>query len=312
MPDHLRTMKTAPVSTRRDFLVRAAAGAAAAAALPGLRPAFAAGNWPPPVCLFTKVYQELKLSFEDAAALTAESGLDGIDCPVRPKGEIEPERAVDDLPRYAAALKARRVNLSLLTTAIVAADSPHAADILRTAKALGVRYYRLGFFQPVKGQDRKLPEIKAQFKGLAALNRELGMTGIFQNHSGNYIGADLGEMYEVVKDLNPDEIGVAFDLCHAIIMHGPEWSSHYERLRPHIRVAYVKDVKRPKEYVPFGEGEFSGTDYFKRLHHLALPAPISMHIEFDWSHNGAARTRPALLECIRTNLAVLRKWMEQA
>ena len=44
----------------------------------------------PPLTVFSKVYQELKLSFEQAAALTADGGLDGIDCPVRGGGEIPP------------------------------------------------------------------------------------------------------------------------------------------------------------------------------------------------------------------------------
>src|SRR5262249_9118988 len=76
---------------RREFLVRAALGAAALGSLP-LACRVAEGAWPPALTVFSKVYQEVSLSFEEAAALTAEAGLDGIDCPVRPKGEIEPER----------------------------------------------------------------------------------------------------------------------------------------------------------------------------------------------------------------------------
>ena len=48
-----------------------------------------------PIAVFSKVYQELKLDFKAAADLTAEAGLDGIDCPVRSGGEIEPEQAAN-------------------------------------------------------------------------------------------------------------------------------------------------------------------------------------------------------------------------
>ena len=62
----------------------------------------------PPVAVFSKLYQELKLNFEQSAEVTAEAGLDGIDCAVRDKGEIEPARAADEMPRYAEALGKHR------------------------------------------------------------------------------------------------------------------------------------------------------------------------------------------------------------
>ena len=98
-----------------------------------------------PIVVFSKVYQELELGFDAAAALTAEAGLNGIDCTVRPEGEILPEHAARELPQYAAALNKRGLQIPLLTTAIMSVSSPHAEEILRTAKKLGVQYYRLGF-----------------------------------------------------------------------------------------------------------------------------------------------------------------------
>ncbi len=105
--------------SRRDFIARAALASSAVALWCGrVSAASDAKQFSPPIALFSKVYQELKLDFEQAAELTAEAGLDGVDCPVRPKGEIEPERAADDMPRYAEALRKRKVNLLLLTTGI--------------------------------------------------------------------------------------------------------------------------------------------------------------------------------------------------
>ena len=106
---------------------------------------------PPPIVVFSKVYQELKLNFEDAASNTAEAGLDGIDCPVRPSGEILPERAGEDLPRFVEILRRNNLQLPLLTTAITSTSSPHAEAILRSAKKLGVLFYRLGLDSLVSG-----------------------------------------------------------------------------------------------------------------------------------------------------------------
>ncbi len=296
--------------SRRDFL----AASAAAALWPGA--ASGAARPAPPVAVFSKVYQELKLDFDAAAELTAEAGLEGIDCPVRPRGEIPPERAAEDMPRYAEALRKRKVDMLLLATEITAVSSPHAEDILRTAKKLGIRYYRLGtrLLRGGKTAADLIPQARAELKELAALNKEIGVCAIFQNHSpgGQYLGGNLAEMAEIVKDFNPDQVGVAFDLGHAIVVHGDDWAGHFERLKPHVKIAYVKDVKRPKSFVAFGEGEFGKTDWFKRLKQMGYAAPFSVHVEYDWAGKGNPKTREALLGALKQCAAALRRWHAEA
>jgi len=310
------TMNEHASLSRRDFLARTAL-AGAAVAWPQLASAApAGGKWPPRIPVFSKLYQELKLDFDQAAELTAEAGLDGVDCPVRPKGEIEPERAADEMPRYAEALRKRKLGMLLITSGINSMSTPHAEIVLRTAKKLGIRYYRLGFSTNRGGVGTPISEIKAQLREVAACNKELGLTGVIQNHSpsgkSTYVGGDLHEMYEIVKDFNPDQIGVAFDLCHALVVHGDDWGARFDQLKPHIKVAYVKDVKRPKELTPFGEGEFKNTDYFKRLKRLNLAAPLSMHIEYKWCPEGQEKTRAAMLKMLQQNLRVLKGWIAAA
>ena len=139
--------------SRREFIGSAVVGATGAVVLggSGVR-ALAEGAFPPPIVVFSKVYQELQLDFAEAAAVTAEAGLAGVDCPVRVGGEILPEQAIEELPRYAEVLGKRNLKLPLLTTGITRVSSPHAEDILRTAKKLGVQFYRLGFAQRQSGE----------------------------------------------------------------------------------------------------------------------------------------------------------------
>ena len=302
-------MNTPSPLTRREMLARTALLASAASLARGR--ADAAEGWPPPVVVFSKVYQELKLDFEQGADLTAEAGLDGIDCPVRPKGEVEPERAADDLPRYAEALRKRKVDVRLITTGILGVDSPHAEDILRTATKLGIVHYRIGSMSTKESTAALVPELKAKLKDLAAMNRQIGVTAVVQNHSGKYVAGDLNEMYEIVKDFDPAQVAVAFDLGHAIITHGDEWPVHFERLKPHIKVAYVKDSRRPKEFVPFGQGEFGKTDIFRRIRQAGITAPLSMHVEFDWAA-GAEKTRAGLLKTLRDCRREMGLWMAKA
>jgi L-ribulose-5-phosphate 3-epimerase len=301
--------------SRREFIGRTLAASAsiplcAGSALSGL----AAETFSPPIVVFSKVYQTLKLNFDEAAALTAEAAIDGIDCPVRPGGEVLPEHVARQLPEYAAALRKRGLQLPLLTTAITGVSSPCAEDILRTAKKLGVQFYRLGFVirETNASAGKQVREIKAQLKDLAALNKQIGIGAIFQNHSPagrSYVGGDLTELYEIVKDFDPAQIGVAFDIGHALVVHGDDWRRHFEKLKSHLKIAYVKDVKRPGRWVPFGDGEVAQTGYFKLLKELKYQAPVSLHIEFDWTDGGKSKTRAALVKALQDSSRVLRRWL---
>ena len=303
--------------SRRDFIIGAAlASSAAVLGGAGAFRGYAAEQWPPSLVVFSKVYQTLKLSFADASALTAEAGLNGIDCPVRPGGEILPEQAKQELPRYVAELKQRGLQMPLLTTAITGASSPCVEDILRTAKQQGVQYYRLGFVprDAKASAGKQVREIRAQLKELAPLNQQIGIGAIFQNHSPSgrgYVGGDLTEMYDIVKDFDPAQIGVAFDIGHALVVHGDEWRRHFERLKSHLKIAYVKDVTREGRWVPFGQGEVASTGYFRLLKQLGYRAPVCLHIEFDWTEGGKTKTRAALLKALQDSQQRLRRWLSE-
>jgi sugar phosphate isomerase/epimerase len=301
--------------SRRDFIARTVAASSTIALCGGSAlPVLADGTPASPIVVFSKVYQELKLSFDDAAAVTAEAGIDGIVCPVRPGGEVMPEQVTGELPRYAAALRKRGLQLPLLTTAITSVSSSHAEDILRTAKKLGVQYYRLGFIikQPDAPQGKQVREFKAQLKDLAALSKQVGIGAIMQNHTPagqTYVGGDLTELYEIVKDFDPAQIGVAFDIGHALVVHGDGWRQQFEKLKSHLKIAYVKDVKRGGGWVPFGQGDIASTGYFKLLKQMDYRAPVSLHIEFDWADGGKSKTRPTLVKALQESAQVLRRWL---
>jgi sugar phosphate isomerase/epimerase len=274
-----------------------------------------AGKNPCPVVVFSKVYQELQLNFTDAAAVTAEAGLNGIDCPVRPGGEVLPEQVAEALPEYAEVLRRGGLQMPLLTTAITSISTAHAETVLRTAKKLGIQYYRLGFIErrrevPAAQQVR---EVREQLKDLAAMNRDVGIGALLQNHSPSgrttYFGGDLAEIVQAVEGFDPAQIGVAFDIGHALVVHGDEWRGWFEKLKPHFKIAYVKDVKRAGGWVPFGQGDIAATGYFQLLRGMHYQAPVSLHIEFDWTDHGKSKTRAALVGALQESSRTLRKWL---
>jgi len=273
----------------------------------------------PPVAVFGKIFQELKLDFEQSARTTAEAGLDGVDCAVRPAGEVLPEQATEQLPRYADALARHKLRLLLMTTDIHGVDSPHAREILIAGKKLGARDYRLGYWmhQPETPAEKLRREIRSRLKELAAMNAELGVCGLMQNHSSwsgkgrGPAGGDLDELYALVKDFDPRQIAVAFDLGHAIIAHGDAWRERFEKLKPFVRIVYVKDVRRTGQFVAFGQGEFGPSGFFPMLAKMNYRAPLSMHIEYAWAPDGK-KTRSALAAVLKSSRSVLGQWWKGA
>src|SRR5580698_1981252 len=107
-----------------------AGGAVAGAALLGqAKAADAKAAGPKPkVAIFSK--HLLFLQGEELAKGAAEIGFDGIDLAVRKGGHVEPERVRQDLPALVGILRAQGLEVPMLTTDIIDADTPYAGDVL--------------------------------------------------------------------------------------------------------------------------------------------------------------------------------------
>lgn len=299
--------------TRRAFLRAAVAAAAAGSALGAPAPAPAGFAWPHwPVIVFSKVHhKELKLNFEETADWVAEAGFDGLDCPVRAGDQVAPERVADDLPRLAELLKKRGLRLHSIATSILDVRTPHAETILRTAAGLGVRYYRLGFIM-VKGgkaDAKKIAEVRAQLKDLVALNKELGVCGMHQNHLGDYFGADTLPIYEAVKDYDPKAVGMAFDIGHATGAHEAGWAEVFQRVRSHVAMAQCKDYSlKAKDFVALGEGAVDKA-FFGALRRSGYANAVSVHFEYKVEGRNQAELRRNMMAAMKKDAGVLRGWI---
>ncbi|HLH55640.1 MAG TPA: sugar phosphate isomerase/epimerase family protein [Verrucomicrobiae bacterium] len=308
------TFSTESIS-RREFALGIARGSVGLAAI-GTRAlsSIAAEGIPQPIVIFSKAYQPLKMTFDRAAEFTAEAGLDGVDSPVRPDGEIKPENAVEELPMYVEALRKRGLNMPYITTAITSPDSPHAEALLTKAKDLGITRYRLGFMErrDDAGWPKQLAEVRARLKDLAGLNKQLGIGAVLQNHSPSghaYVGGNLDELAELVEGFDPAQLGIAFDIAHALNVHGPEWRRKLDKLQPHLALVYLKDTNAAKQFVPLGEGLVGATGYFAVLKKLKYRAPISLHIEYSASPSSQPETRAELMQAVRQSLKILKQWL---
>ena len=293
--------------SRREFVTLLAA------AIPGAQPSAAIAGEAArfKIIAFSKPFANL--NFEDTADLVADVGWDGIECPVRSKaGHILPERVEDDLPRMVEALGKRGKEVAIVTTEFTSLD-PLAEKVLRTAARLGIRKYRLGFTKYVK--DKPIPEtlreVGAALRDLAAFNRELGLQGGWQNHSGvDYVGAPVWDLWTMIKDLDPRAIGICFDIGHATLEGGLSWPIQARLMEPYYVAVFLKDFrweKTEKGWQPiwcnFGEGAVQ-KNFLTNLKKSSFPGPLCQHHEYKTLGTGGE-----MIANMKKDLATLREWL---
>ena len=255
-------------------------------------------------CAFVKFLQSL--SHEALAETIAEMGYDGIEATVRDNGQVLPERVEEDLPRLMEALRKHDLEITVMASSVNSVEQPHTEKVLRTAAALGVKRYRMSYYRydlnrPVLDQLR---ELRPTIRDLVAMNRELGLTAVYQNHSGpKSVGAPIWDLQQLFDAYSPKDIGIAFDIRHATVEGGLAWPIHFNLAQPHLGAVYVKDFVwnglRPAN-VPLGQGQVD-PQFFKILKQSKFNGPISIHVEY-LKEAGIAKNREAL----RKDLAKVR------
>ena len=262
------------------------------------------------VCVFTKPFQSL--TYDELADHIAELGFDGIEAPIRKGGHIEPDAVPDELPRMVEALAKRNLKITVLTSSINDPNDPLTESVLKTACGLGIRHYRMAYFKYADNQSisDQLNQWKAVCHDLAAMNREIGISAVYQNHAGrNYFGAALWDLQRVLSDIDPEHIGVAYDIRHATVEGGMNWPVTFRMIRPHVTVVYVKDfhwVGREVENVPLGKGHID-PKFFRMLADSQFDGPISLHEEY--LDHRKPELVPQHLDAIRKDYATLKSWL---
>jgi sugar phosphate isomerase/epimerase len=303
-------MKTDFQLNRRQFLKHTATLTAAAVVLPATLSRAATeklGPWK--FCAFEKPLQFL--SFDELADLMAELGFEGIEATVRPGGHVLPERVEEDLPKFAEALKKRGLEITILTSGIDRADQPHTEKVLRTAAKLGIQRYRMLWWR----YDLKKPigpqveALRPLLKELVALNREVGISGLYQNHAGaNMVGASLWDIYDLIKGYAPKDIGLAYDIRHAQVEAGLAWPTQFQLVQSHVAALCVKDFEWEKDNVksvPLGAGRVD-KKIMSLVKEAKLNGPISVHLEY---FPADSRDKRAMTEALRKDFQTLRAWL---
>ncbi len=290
---HTVTRSCNPDSTRRAFLGRMAAFGACIPLAFSRTGSFAAGLSDQTVCVFSKHLQHL--DFNEMADAVARMGFDGIDLTVRPGGHIEPADAEEQIPKAVKAAEAAGVRIPMMTTAITSADDPLTEPILRTAASHGIQAYRLGYlsFDENLPIEQTLDAHRIRLEKLAAVNRQLGLHGGYQNHAGTRIGGPLWDLWYIIKDLDPRWIGCQYDIRHAFVEGARAWPLGLRLMRDRIRTCCIKDFRWEEREdgwhvvnVPIGEGMVPFDRYLDLCGEYGIDAAVSMHFEYRMTPEG--------------------------
>lgn len=312
-------MKTSCTSlsamTRRDFLVRAGLGAAAGClAAPALT---AAATAPAKfeIAGFEKHFFE-KYRPDEIAQTYDEIDLH-LEITVRPDGHIKPEHAADELPVVAAALARRNRRILMVAASIVRPDDPHTEQVLRTAQKLGIRQYRhRGFsYKAGKSIKQQIADFRSQLRELAAMNKAIGIQGLYQNHAGAAaVGAAVWDLDQILDDIEPRYFGLALDTRHLLVELGQAWPTAIQLVAPRIAALYVKsfrwDHSRPIE-TPLRDGIVTKA-MIDRILAGRGSLPVCLHVEHLKLQPVEFAQRAATVAAFRDDARVLRGWLAMA
>jgi sugar phosphate isomerase/epimerase len=242
------------------------------------------------VAIFSKHLQFLE--GEELPKGAADIGFDCVDITVRRGGHVEPERVRQDLPPLAAIIRRHGIEVPMITTDIVDAETPLAEDVLKTMAQLEIRNYRWGGFRYAADRPYalQLDQMRARIAKLAALNARYHACAIYHTHSGvGQVGASIWDLYILLKDLDPNHVAVNYDVAHATIEGGlGGWINSFQIIRPYLRGIAVKDFAWGKDakgtwqaqWKPVGEGMVRFRQFFAMVANSNFSGPVQVHFEY--------------------------------
>jgi sugar phosphate isomerase/epimerase len=271
------------------------------------------------------------MGYEEMAEALAKMGFDGIDLTVRPDGHVEPLKVETDLPAVVKAAQKAGIQVTMLTTAITDPDDPLTERILKTASALGIKYYRMGwyFINDKLPIDESLKQAEENLRKLAELNKKYGIIGEYQNHSGAggngvYLGGPVWDIAALLRKIGSEWLGSQYDIMHATIEGTNSWPAGLKYISPYIRTIDIKnfspslkDGKLIRENVPLNKGTVDYKKFFSMVKMLNIRCPLSLHYEYPLGEAEKGSRKPIMkkeeiLVYLANDLTTLKNWLKDA
>lgn len=180
--------------------------------------------------VFTKVWNALPLA--ELAEMVAGMGFDGVELPVRPGAQVEPQNVGTDLPIAAKLLGRHGLQIHSVAGPIdeptIAACAEAGVPIIRTQVAVKKGEYRASEARARRTLEALVP----------ALDR-YGVTIGIQNHYGWNIPNALGLLH-LIENFDPKHVAAVWDAVHAALA-GEEPEMGLDILWPHLCMVNLKN-----------------------------------------------------------------------
>ena len=165
-----------------------------------------------PLAVFTKPW---KCGIDELAEKLNRFGVQGLELPVRDGYPVNPENALEELPRAVARLASHGLKV------FSAATNPTEASIEACGRA-GVPIIRVCEHIDMRiGYQASVDAIKRRYKAALPALRRAGVKIGLQNHCNYDVGSAVGVM-QVIGEFDPACVGAVLDVAHCGLDGEPE------------------------------------------------------------------------------------------
>ncbi len=220
-------------------------------------------------------------------------GVEGADLCVRPNYPVTPENAPTELPKAAKAFADAGLSIPLVTTParFTDPDDPTVGPLFAACAEAGVKFVKLGYWLLGDGDYWTVVDaVRRDLEGFAEHARKAGVTAVFHTHSGPYIGLNASAVMHLVKDFDPEEVGVFLDPGHLSLMGEPPKMA-LSIVKDYLKVLAFKDLLRQRvvrdgkanwgsDTVRIGQGFVEWEALLEGLLEMEFDGPISFHSEY--------------------------------
>ncbi len=247
---------------------------------------------------FTKSFQDWPIPV--VCHRFREIGLEGLDLTVRAGGHIEPADAPAQLPLAAKAALEAGVEILFITTDITD-PGPQAERTLATAAKLGITRFKLGYYRykPFGDLRRQLDQTHERIGAVVKMARHAGILPCIHIHSGTFLPSHGTQLYELIRDFSPEEVGAYVDTLHMVLEgSGDGWRQGLDLLAPWIALVSVKNfawqrqqrdrrgqMRWQNEVVPIADGISPLPEFVATLKKTGYDGIYSLHSEYKGRHS---------------------------
>jgi len=238
----------------------------------------------------------------DLGNIGAQLGYEGVDLTVLIGGHVDPRVTNVDLIRAFESVRGAGLEVPMITTAIADPADRTIYPVLYLTGHSQIPLFRLGFWKYGETQiDLRLAMVRSDLARILAIAQNCGISAMFQNRSGGYVGESTWDAKDVIAPLDPRWIGHCFDPAEAMIEGGAGgWHTAFRLVLPRLKSLSLQDFYWEKSggtwtvrKCPLGEGMVDWTTLFDMAAQAHFTGPVSIRMEYETPDAFGAMTRDA-------------------